>query len=415
MIDILQEPEEVPQIVVLGPPGAGKRTISRMLADKLNCVYICQDHFTDVQRGKFDVALKERIEKHDCVDKGWLLEDIPSTRQQALFLQASGIFPKHVVLLEAPDTVLIERVMGKRIDKLTGDVYHVTFDPASKADVQKCLVEDPNCKEEIMVKRLSEFHRNIDGILRCYENKHKAVNADQPKCDVFSQTLSYLNMRQRSCAPHTPRVLLLGPPGSGKSVQAALLASKYHLLNICFDELVKQTLANDSELGETMKPYAERGVTIPDELLIKCLVERLGQLDATKRGWVLHGFPSTRMQVDAMIFEGYEPNRVIVLDVPNDIVVERLSLRAVDPVSGERYHILYNPPRTNEIKQRLKTHPDDEESNVLCRCADYQVNIEDMLEFYTDAQRINADQDHQSVFECIETIIVNPLPNSMDK
>ena len=75
---------------------------------------------------------------------------------------------------------------------------------------------------------------------------------------------------------------------------------------------------------------------VPDELLIKCLVERLGQLDATKRGWVLHGFPSTRMQVDAMIFEGYEPNRVIVLDVPNDIVVERLSLRAVDPVSGER-------------------------------------------------------------------------------
>lgn len=64
---------------------------------------------------------------------------------------------------------------------------------------------------------------------------------------------------------------------------------------------------------------------------------RLGQLDAVKRGWILHGFPQTRNQVDSLSQMGYEPNRVIVLDLSSDTAVERLSLRAVDPVTGERY------------------------------------------------------------------------------
>ena len=66
------------------------------------------------------------------------------------------------------------------------------------------------------------------------------------------------------------------------------------------------------------------------------LTERLSQLDAVKRGWVLHGFPNTRNQVDAFSQAGHEPNRVIVLDVPSDTSVERLSLRAVDPDTGDR-------------------------------------------------------------------------------
>lgn len=66
------------------------------------------------------------------------------------------------------------------------------------------------------------------------------------------------------------------------------------------------------------------------------LVNRLGQLDAVKRGWVLHGFPKTRTQCDALTRAGYAPNRVIFLDVPTDTILERLTLRAVDPITGER-------------------------------------------------------------------------------
>lgn len=70
---------------------------------------------------------------------------------------------------------------------------------------------------------------------------------------------------------------------------------------------------------------------------MKALIKQLSQLDAVKRGWVLHGFPQTRNQVDALAHAGYEPNRVIVLDLPCDTCIERVSLKAVDPVTGERY------------------------------------------------------------------------------
>ncbi|XP_015750795.1 PREDICTED: adenylate kinase 8-like, partial [Acropora digitifera] len=90
--------------------------------------------------------------------KGWLLEAFPQTREQAQALQAEGIIPKHFVLLEAPDTVLIERVLGKRVDPETGDVYHATFDPPTDTSVVQRLVSDPKSSEKIMIERLMEYH-----------------------------------------------------------------------------------------------------------------------------------------------------------------------------------------------------------------------------------------------------------------
>jgi len=411
IVDWLQEPHNVPNIIVLGPPGAGKRSISRQAADQLGCVYICKEQLSGTTNEQIVAEIKKKTESADCAEKGWLLEALPENRTQAVGLQVAGIFPKHVVLLDAEDTVLIERVMGKRIDSITGDVYHATFHPPDKPDVLKRLKSDPNATEAIMHTRLAQYHRTIEGILRCYQRMYKHVNADQPKDDVFTQCISYLSMKQRTNAPHTPRIILLGPVGSGKSVQAALLESKYNIVNINCEEVIKRTLESESELGESMKPYSERSVRIPDDLIVQALKNRLGQIDSVKRGWVLHGFPSTRTQVDALSHAGYEPNRVIVLDLPCDTSVERLSLRAVDPQTGERYHILYNPPKSNDVKTRLKTHPDDEESEIFRNYGDYQAHIEDILEFYEHLkQHINADQDIQAVFECIETMIVNPLP-----
>jgi len=415
IVDWLREPECVPEIVVLGPPGSGKRSISRLAADRLCCVYISKEELGSVSNDQeIATAIKERIYKQDCVERGYLLEGLPENRAQALQLQIDGIFPKHVVLLDAPDTVLTERVIGKRIDTITGDVYHVTFHPPP-SDVIKRVKPDPDSCDSRMTERLASHHRNIAGILRCYADSFKRINADQPRDDVLSQSLTYLSTKNRDNAPHTPRVILLGPTGSGKREQASLLCSKYQLVHVCYEDLIKQMLANESNLGQSMKPYADRGVRIPDELVTKALIQRLSRLDAVKRGWVLHGFPKTRTQLDSLTEQGYEPNRVVVLDIPSDTAVERLSLRSVDPQTGYRYHLLYNPPQVAEVKDRLSMHPNDEESQVLKRYSDYQVNVEDILEFFPSAQHVNGDQDRQAVFESIETTIVNPLPDDDDE
>ena len=98
------------------------------------------------------------------------------------------------------------------------------------------------------------------------------------------------------------------------------------------------------------------------------------------------------------------------MDVPNDSVVERLTLRATDPITGERYHMLYNPPRTQEVKDRLCRSPKDSEDAVRKRLMQYNAYTEEIADFYIDGQHINADQDPHTVFECIESMVVNPIP-----
>lgn len=233
------------------------------------------------------------------------------------------------------------------------------------------------------------------------------------RCDyaIVIVVLSYLKMKHRDSAPHTPRVILLGPTGCGKSVQAELMASKYGVINVSCTELIKQSLVDDSKLGEAVRPYVERKMMVPDDLVLQLLQSRLAQLDAVTKGWVIHGFPKTREQAETLTKAGYEPNRVIFMDAPTDTILERMTLRSVDPVTGERYHLIYNPPRTNEVKQRLQTSAKDVESAVNSRIADYQAYIEEIAEFYEQSgQHINADQDIHTVFECIESIIVNPIP-----
>jgi adenylate kinase len=101
---------------------------------------------------------------------------------------------------------------------------------------------------------------------------------------------------------------------------------------------------------------------------------------------------------------------VYFLDVPNDSVIERLTLRATDPITGDRYHMMYNPPRTQEVKDRLEVHPKDNDESVRKRLAQYHAYVEEIVDYYVDGQHINADQDPHTVFECVESMVVNPLP-----
>lgn len=102
--------------------------------------------------------------------------------------------------------------------------------------------------------------------------------------------------------------------------------------------------------------------------------------------------------------------REFFLDVPNDSVLERLTNRVTDPVTGDHYHLLYNPPRTQEVKERLQCRPSDSGTEVRKRLSQYHAYIEEIADYYGNAQHINADQDPHTVFECIESMIVNPLP-----
>jgi adenylate kinase len=102
---------------------------------------------------------------------------------------------------------------------------------------------------------------------------------------------------------------------------------------------------------------------------------------------------------------------VFFLDIPNDSIIERVTLRYLDPVTGERYHMLFNPPPTQEIRDRLTQKPDESEASVRDRINEFYATIREMVDQYDEIGiHVNADQDPNTVFESLESSIVNPIP-----
>ncbi|XP_035197658.1 adenylate kinase 8 isoform X3 [Oxyura jamaicensis] len=400
MIDHLKRNnDDAPRICILGPPASGKTTIAMRLCKHLDAIRISQETLLfeetlaltkeakaykerkqQIPNALWANLIQERLSNVDCIKQGWILEGFPENQEQAWMLQSSGIIPRHVVVLYAADTVLIERNSGKRLDPFTEEVYHTTFDWPSDPVIQQRLVKPEDLSEQEMSKKLLEYHRNFPGVFQIYQKVLKSVNADQPCMDVLSQALTYVQTRHRSAAPFTPRILFCGPPGSGKSLQAALIAQKYGVVNI------------------------------PDNIVMKILAERLNALDCMTNGWVLRGFPRDVEQGEELQKARIIPNRVFFFNLPYESIMERLSQRRIDPVTGERYHTTFRPAPTPAIQARLRQNPKDKEENIEKRVETYYRNVKELEEFYEDAFYVNADQDPHVIFEFIESCIIKPLP-----
>ncbi|KAM6237561.1 adenylate kinase 8 isoform 1-T1 [Spheniscus humboldti] len=424
-----QNNDDAPRICVLGPSASGKTTVAMWLCKHLDAIRVSRETllFKEIlaltkeakaykeRKQKIPNTLwanliQERLSNVDCIKQGWILEGFPENQEQAWMLQSSGIIPRHVVVLYAPDTVLIERNSGKRLDPFTEEVYHTTFDWPSDPLVQRRLVKPEDLSEQEMSKKLLEYHRNFPEVFQIYQKILKSINADQPSMDVLSQVLTYVQTRHRSAAPFTPRILFCGPPGSGKSLQAALITQKYGVVNICCGQLLKEAVAGKTKLGELVKPYIDNGYPVPDNLVMKILAERLNALDCMTNGWVLYGFPRDIEQGEQLQKSHIIPNRVFFFNLPYESIMERLSQRRIDPVTGERYHTAFRPAPTPEIQARLRQNPRDKEENIEKRVDAYYRNVKELEDFYEDAFYVNADQDPHVVFEFIESCIIKPLP-----
>ncbi|XP_031158034.1 adenylate kinase 8 isoform X3 [Sander lucioperca] len=371
---------DIPRVLLFGPTAVGKHTVE-LPAELL--VRLVQ----------------QRLNEIDCFNRGWVLEGIPQTRLQALSLQQAGVIPEHVVVLEAPDDVLLERSQGKLVDPLTGDVYHRTFIWPVDDTVAQRLEEGRSPSETQRLAELQRYRCEATGLSSAYQHVLKIINADQPHADIYQQVLAFVRTRRRSI---TPRILLLGPPGSGKSHQARLLSEKYKMVDVCCGQLLRSVAADGSALGDEIQSYLDDGRPVPDSLVLQVLEERLSRMDCSCRGWILHGFPRDLQQAKSQQ-ESQQPNRVFFLELTDDVCLERITLRATDPVSGERFHAMTRPAPSSEVQNRLKTRPEDSTDTVTHKLSQYRIHTAALQSVYPDAYHIDADQDPHSVFEALES------------
>jgi adenylate kinase len=146
------------------------------------------------------------------------------------------------------------------------------------------------------------------------------------------------------------RLVLLGPPGAGKGTQAAKLASRYRLDHISTGDILRQNVADGTDLGRQAKAFMDRGDLVPDELVVAMLVERLG---TAASGFILDGFPRTVAQAEALgealRERGLDLDGVLSFEIDPEAVVARLSARRTCPVCRRAYNLITAPPETDKV------------------------------------------------------------------
>jgi adenylate kinase len=184
-------------------------------------------------------------------------------------------------------------------------------------------------------------------------------------------------------------LILLGPPGAGKGTQAARLREDFSLPYIATGDLLREHRDNGTELGKEAKDYMERGELVPDELVVKMILDKIeGEGDA---GFLLDGFPRNLTQADALgdalDNQGERLTAALLIDVPDELVVERITGRR-QCSNGHVYHVKYDPPKHDEVCDQdgkpLVQRDDDRPDTVKRRLDVYHRETSPLIDYYEE-------------------------------
>jgi len=182
------------------------------------------------------------------------------------------------------------------------------------------------------------------------------------------------------------RLILIGPPGSGKGTQARALVERYQIPHISTGDMLRAAVKENSELGRTAKIFMHAGQLVPDELVIPMALERLCKPDCA-HGFILDGFPRTRPQAEKLEHNlaqhGCSLDIALLIDVPGELILERNTGRRVDPVTSKIYHIKFNPPPP-EIEPRVIQRKDDTAEAINERLLEYHQVSDAIIAFYEE-------------------------------
>ncbi|KAK7263813.1 hypothetical protein RJT34_31410 [Clitoria ternatea] len=253
---------------------------------------------------------------------------------------------------------------------------------------------------------------NIFWILYIYDQSILIIVAANIKCLCIVQWRRSPNASQivKAELKEPLRVMISGPPASGKGTQCKFITNKYGLVHIAAGDLLRAEIATGSENGKRAKEYMEKGQLVPDEIVVMMVKDRLSKPDSLHNGWLLDGYPRSLSQATALHQFGFHPQIFILLEVSQDLLLERVVGRRLDPVTGNIYHLKYSPPETQQIAARLTQRFDDTEEKVKLRLNTHHQNVEAVLSMYKDITvKINGDVSKEEVFTQIDSALTSLL------
>jgi adenylate kinase len=218
-----------------------------------------------------------------------------------------------------------------------------------------------------------------------------------------------------STAVRELNLILFGPPGAGKGTQAARLQDDFRLPYVATGDILRAAKQEGSELGLAAKRYMDAGELVPDELVVDLIIDRIEQ-DDCKDGFILDGFPRTRPQADALgaAFErlGRRITAVLLIDVPDEEVISRISGRRVSVKTGRPYHVETDPPkhegRCDIDGSRLVQRDDDRPEVVKKRLDVYHRETEPLISYYDERgllRRVDGTRSPTEVHDHIRAVL----------
>ena len=211
------------------------------------------------------------------------------------------------------------------------------------------------------------------------------------------------------------KILLIGPPGGGKGTQAKKLSSKFNIPQISTGDMLRNHVKKMSELGIEAKEFMDKGELVPDELILKMMKSKLSDNDCNN-GYILDGFPRTLPQAKGLdsLLDNIDSNldKVIIIKVDDDVIIDRMSGRRVHKNSGRIYHIKYNPPKNEGLdditNEPLSIRSDDKRETVKNRLKIYHDLTKPLINFY-NIKNILFEVNGENEIEDVFTNIINKL------
>lgn len=211
------------------------------------------------------------------------------------------------------------------------------------------------------------------------------------------------------------RLILLGTPGGGKGTQATLICDYFKIPHISTGEIFRSKVKEGTVLGLEIKEYMENGKLVPDHITISLIEDRLKEEDSIN-GFLLDGFPRDENQAkkldELLNKKDQQIDKVFLIEVPEDVIIDRISGRRVCPKCGENYHVKYNLPpikgKCGVCGSNLIHRQDDKKEIIMERLSIYNKTIKPILDFYSAKGilfKINGDDDIHVIFNNIREIL----------
>jgi len=210
-------------------------------------------------------------------------------------------------------------------------------------------------------------------------------------------------------------IILMGLPGAGKGTQAERIVKEFGIPHISTGDMFRAAVKNETPLGLEAKSYMDKGLLVPDEIVIGIVRERLAMDDCAK-GFLLDGFPRTVPQAEALTATlkelGREIDHVININVRRELLIERLTGRWICPICGASYHTLFNPPKEAGVCDKdggKLFQRDDDKPEVVAQRLDVNIaQAQPLIDYYAEQgllRNINGEQDIQVVFAEITSVL----------